>query len=88
MGMSKQRKSKSSIATKVAQEPPPRRAFVDENETGEQLDVAVQTLRNWRVRGLGPPFFRFGRLVRYSPQQNQAWAEAQRTNSTSARKTA
>lgn len=40
--------------------------LVDEKEVAAILDVAVQTLRNWRWRGEGPPYVKIGkRLVRY-----------------------
>jgi hypothetical protein len=56
---------------------------IDETETSRQLKIAVKTLRNWRGIGRGPPFFYFGRLVRYSPAENAKWAASCRAASTS-----
>ena len=36
------------------------------------LDVPVALLRNWRVRGCGPPFVKLGRLVRSTCRQLDA----------------
>lgn len=58
-------------------------AFIDEVETSKQLKLAVSTLQNWKVIGRGPPFFRFGRLIRYSPEENARWAQSRRVRSTS-----
>lgn len=39
---------------------------VNEREAAQTLGVAVQTLRNWRHLGKGPPYLKLsGRLVRY-----------------------
>jgi hypothetical protein len=55
----------------------PSEHFIDERETSAQLKIAVQTLRGWRQQRRGPPFFRFGRRIRYSPEENVRWARAQ-----------
>ena len=40
--------------------------LVDEREAAAILDAQVQTLRNWRWKGLGPRYRKIGkRLVRY-----------------------
>ena len=56
--------------------------FVDEKATAEQLGLEVKTLRNWRLRGYGPPHFKFGGAVRYDPDLNEAWARDHRAQST------
>ena len=48
----------------------PERAFaghdlLSEKEVAAVLGMASATLRNWRSRGDGPSFVKFGRLVRY-----------------------
>ena len=35
------------------------------SEAAERLGVKYGTLRNWRWRGVGPPFLKVGRSVRY-----------------------
>ena len=39
---------------------------VNENTAAKIMNVAVQTLRNWRLLRKGPPYMKFGRSVRYS----------------------
>lgn len=45
------------------------------------LGVAEGTLENWRVRGIGPRFFRLGASsrskVRYDPRDVEEWLRAQ-----------
>jgi excisionase family DNA binding protein len=36
-----------------------------EAQAAEYLGLSVRTLQAWRVRGVGPPFARLGRAVRY-----------------------
>jgi hypothetical protein len=52
--------------------------YETEQQTAERLNIPVATLRTWRSRGGGPPFCRFGRLVRYSVQETERWAESRR----------
>ena len=40
-----------------------------EKTVSEKLQVSVQTLRNWRHKGVGPPYVKLGRAVRYDLQQ-------------------
>ncbi len=40
-------------------------AFVSTAEAARILNVNVSTLKVWRVRGTGPRFRRWGRLIRY-----------------------
>jgi len=39
--------------------------MVDERKLAKKMDLALQTLRNWRFLGKGPKYFKFGRAVRY-----------------------
>ena len=55
----------------------------NETAVAKQLDCEVKTLQAWRCRGVGPPFIRVGRLVRYRPQDIEAWIESRRVASTS-----
>ena len=55
----------------------------DESAISKLLDCEVKTLQAWRCRGGGPPFIRVGRLVRYRPQDVEAWIESRRVASTS-----
>ena len=39
--------------------------LLKENEVAAILQLNIQTIRNWRVKGLGPTFIRCGSAVRY-----------------------
>jgi len=39
--------------------------FVNDVRAAEILGLSPQTLRNWRCRGLGPNYVRFGAAIRY-----------------------
>ena len=55
----------------------------NESAVAKQLACEVKTLQAWRCRGGGPPFIRVGRLVRYRPQDVEAWIASRRVSSTS-----
>ena len=57
--------------------------FVNELVIERVLGVPVKTLRNWRVSGRGPPFSKFGALVRYELATAIRWARERQVNSTS-----
>ena len=46
-------------------------------DVSEYLGVNVQTLRNWRCKGVGPPGFLVGGRVRYEPETVYAWVDDQ-----------
>jgi hypothetical protein len=74
---------KARVAPAIAPDLP-LEDFVDEAETSKQLKIAEKTLKNWRHRGIGPPFFKFGpKMVRYTRQRNAAWAAGYLRTSTS-----
>ncbi|WP_370948179.1 helix-turn-helix transcriptional regulator [Amycolatopsis sp. cg5] len=37
------------------------------------LGIPEKTLRDWRLKQYGPPFFRMGKHVRYEPAEVRAW---------------
>lgn len=55
----------------------------NESAVAKELNCEVKTLQAWRCRGGGPPFIRVGRLVRYRPEDVEAWIESRRVSSTS-----
>jgi hypothetical protein len=67
---------------KKAQEPRALK-FVDEREAADILDSAVQTLRNWRVTGRGPAFYKFEGAVKYEIGELYDYARSCRRTSTS-----
>ncbi len=46
--------------------------FWDVKELGANLNVKEPTIRAWIFQGK-IPFFRLGRLIRFSPSQIEAW---------------
>ena len=53
-----------------------------ESQVAEQLGLSVATLRAWRHRGRGPRFVRFGRAVRYLPEDIDAFVRANAVDTT------
>jgi hypothetical protein len=51
----------------------------DEKQLAGYLGVTVHALRRWRFEGRGPRFIHVGRLVRYRPEDVEAWLDAQPT---------
>lgn len=46
-------------------------------QLSRKLHTALQTVRNWRTQGKGPRYVKLcGRLVRYRPEDVQAFIEA------------
>ena len=39
--------------------------LLTESDVSREFNIARQTLMNWRSRGKGPSYIRFGRAVRY-----------------------
>jgi hypothetical protein len=47
--------------------------YMDENDAGAYIRVAPGTLKNWRSRGLGPPYLKIGGLVVYHRPALNDW---------------
>lgn len=43
-----------------------------------RIGVTPRTLEQWRHLGKGPPFLRIGRMIRYLPQEVDAWVKSMR----------
>lgn len=62
---------------------------MDEGETldtagaSRRTGVSESTLQKWRVTGLGPSYFKLGRLVRYDSADLIKWMGERRIQSTS-----
>lgn len=58
--------------------------LLNEDAAASYLSLAVQTLRNWRVAGGGPPFIRISpRAIRYRRRDLIAWINERKVHSTS-----
>jgi hypothetical protein len=42
--------------------------WLSEKETAVAVNKTVRTLRQWRKRGIGPPYAFFGKTIRYRRQ--------------------
>jgi predicted DNA-binding transcriptional regulator AlpA len=52
-------------------------------EAAEYVGLSPSTLNKLRCVGGGPPFLKFGRSVRYLPEDCRAWRDARRVRHTS-----
>ena len=52
--------------------------FLDTEAAAEYYGVSVRTLQRWRLEGRGPDFVKLGRLVRYTREDLDQHAAAQR----------
>lgn len=58
--------------------------LITEEKAARLLSLSKRTLRNWRVRGGGPPFIRISkRCIRYRVSDLESWAERNVRKSTS-----
>lgn len=47
--------------------------LMTEQDVSKKLNVSVASLRRWRLRRCGPAFVKVGCLVRYRPEDLDAW---------------
>jgi excisionase family DNA binding protein len=47
--------------------------LLTEEDVARQLHISVASLRRWRLERRGPPFIKVGSLVRYRPEEVEAW---------------
>ena len=59
------------------------RRFLNEREAAEFLNLSVRTLQQWRWRGQGPNFQKWGRSVRYAVAELDRFATSNVRRSTS-----
>ena len=51
--------------------------YLTTEEAGEYIGIATGTLEQWRHFGKGPAYHKFGRSVRYKPEELDRWADKQ-----------
>ena len=54
--------------------------LLTDKETAKALSLSVQTLRNWRVSGKGPPYVKLGGAVRYREGDLLEWVDGGRVD--------
>ena len=47
--------------------------YLTEKETSGRIAVSKSALRKWRREGLGPPFVKLGRMIRYPIGELERW---------------
>ncbi|BBO92068.1 helix-turn-helix transcriptional regulator [Desulfosarcina ovata] len=55
-----------------------KRELLTDQQVAEENNLGVQTLRNWRHQGTGPPYHKMGRCVRYDRKDIDAWVASTR----------
>jgi hypothetical protein len=60
-------------ATKKNRAPAPGDEFLTTDEAAKRLKRSAKTLEYWRISGLGPPFYRQRRAIRYLLSEVMAW---------------
>jgi predicted site-specific integrase-resolvase len=53
--------------------------LMTEQDVSKRLNVSVASLRRWRLLGRGPSFLKVGSLVRYRPEDLEAWLTSRPT---------
>jgi hypothetical protein len=56
--------------------------LMTENEVSRRLNVSLASLRRWRLTKRGPAFVKVGSLVRYQPEDLEAWLDSLPTGGT------
>ena len=64
----------------MAEIPLPLRRLLRRAKAAKILDVPPQTMAVWACNGFGPPVLKFGRMVRYDPQDLRRWIDQHRVS--------
>ena len=56
--------------------------LLNEHEVATSCSINVLTLRKWRTQKRGPQFVKIGALVRYRPEDVDAWIAERKAQST------
>jgi len=54
--------------------------LLNEHEVADSCSISVLTLRKWRSQKRGPQYVKIGALVRYRPEDVDAWIVAQKSS--------
>ena len=52
--------------------------FLTPEEFANLIGVEVDTVNDWRYKGIGPAFHKLGKVVRYHPIDIRTWTDARR----------
>lgn len=52
--------------------------YLTEEQVADRCGVDAGTVRNWRYKGKGPSFFKFGGAIRYKPEDVDSFIAASR----------
>lgn len=62
---------------------PSGQLFFAPKQVEHRYGIPEKTLEVWRYRGVGPPYHKFGRLVRYAVADLDEWARSNARSNTS-----
>ena len=60
--------------------------FLTEKDVAQLYNVSIATVRRWRLLRLGPVYRKFGKAVRYSMSDVQAWVASRAQGGDDARR--
>ena len=52
---------------------PTRALYLTEKKTSDRIAVSKSVLRKWRREGVGPPYVKLGRMIRYPLRNLEIW---------------
>jgi predicted DNA-binding transcriptional regulator AlpA len=55
--------------------------LLNERQVADSCSISVLTLRKWRSEGRGPRYVKIGALVRYRPEDVDAWIQSHASQS-------
>ena len=67
----------------VPDAPKPGAEYLNEHKLADYLGISVRTLQGWRLQGDHVPYYKIGRLVRYSASEVKAWLAGRQCRHTS-----
>ena len=67
----------------VSEAPKPGAEYLNERQLADRLGVSERTLQGWRLKGGGVPYYKIGRLVRYSVIEVTTWLSGRQCEHTS-----
>ncbi len=61
----------------------PGAEYLNERQLADLLGLSERTLQGWRLKGDGVPYYKIGRLVRYSASEVKTWLSRRQCEHTS-----
>jgi hypothetical protein len=68
----------------ILSDAPPAGEWLSAEDIAADTGVCVGTLANWRCKGIGPAFYKFGKKVRYGRGDYRTWRDGARVRTRNA----